>query len=266
MTEVTRCPVTTDGRDGPATMLRRGSAPGSIPGGSTAAMLPQGESMRAIIYRRVSTGAQGKSGLGLEAQEAACRLWAERADCEVASVQTDVLGGSTAPTDRPGLTDALALLVKGDVLLVAKRDRLSRDPYYMMIVERMLSKLGCRLVSAAGEASADDSPTGVLMRRILDAFAEFERLMIGVRTRAAKKAARARGSYCGGRVPAARVLAPDGTLGDTGAIVAARTAVAGGRSLREAARVMARHGFVAPSGKPYAPSVVAAMLRDGEAK
>ena len=216
--------------------------------------------MRAIIYRRVSTGAQGVSGLGLEAQEASCRVWATREGYDVASVQTDVVSGSTAPTERPGLTGALALLVKGDVLLVAKRDRLSRDPYYMMIVERMLSKLGCRLVSAAGEASDDDSPTGVLMRRILDAFAEFERLMIGVRTRAAKKAARARGTYCGGRVPAGRVLGADGQLGDTGAIVAARTAVAGGRSLREAARVMARHGFLSPSGKPYSASSVARMV------
>ena len=229
--------------------------------------------MRAVIYLRVSDVKQKQSGLGLEAQEAACRAWAARQGAETPGIPyQDVAHGDTAPTARKGLTAALASVGKGDVLLVAKRDRLSRDPYYMMIVERALLKQGARLVSAAGEASDDNSPTGVLMRRILDAFAEFERLMIGVRTTAALGAKRARGEYCGGnkagtRPVGERVLDGKGKplprkVEVTGAVVAARVAVSQGRSLREASRVLARHGFVAPSGKPYSASVVARMVRE----
>ncbi len=52
-------------------------------------------------------------------------------------------------------------------------------------------------MSAAGEGTEGDDPTAMLMRRIIDAFAEYERLLIGARTKAALRAKRARGERAG---------------------------------------------------------------------
>lgn len=154
--------------------------------------------MTVVAYLRVSTDEQAESGLGLEAQLAACRAWCERHGGELSSVHRDEgISGATAPTARPGLTDALAALSDGGVLLVAKRDRLARDAFYSVILERTVGTIGARIVSAAGEGTDDDSPTSVLMRRILDAFAEYERLLIGARTKAALRAKGVRGERMG---------------------------------------------------------------------
>ncbi|MGB4910222.1 MAG: recombinase family protein, partial [Tabrizicola sp.] len=81
-----------------------------------------------VIYRRVSTEDQGRSGLGLEAQTRDIDLYlANYADTpfEIAGAFLDVLSGRD--NDRPELTKALDLCRKtGAELLVAKLDRLSR--------------------------------------------------------------------------------------------------------------------------------------------
>ena len=63
---------------------------------------------------------------------------------------------------------AIDALGKGDVLLVAKHNRLARDPLTACWLETEISKRGARIVSAAGEGTDDDGPISVLMRRIID--------------------------------------------------------------------------------------------------
>lgn len=63
--------------------------------------------------------------------------------------------------------------VCADVLLVAKRHRLGRDVLNVVMIERLVERRGAWVISAAGEGSDDDSPTGKLMRQIIDAFAEY---------------------------------------------------------------------------------------------
>ena len=103
------------------------------------------------------------------------------------------LSGSKGIEDRPGLLDAVNALKRGDTLLIAKRDRLGRDVVAVALIERLIAHKGARVVSAAGEGTDSDEPTALLMRRIVDAFGEYERLLIGSRTRAALKAKRAQG-------------------------------------------------------------------------
>jgi DNA invertase Pin-like site-specific DNA recombinase len=69
-----------------------------------------------------------------------------------------------------------------------RKDRLGRDVVAVALVERLISRKGARLVSAAGEGTDSDDPTAILMRRIVDAFSEYERLLIGARTKAALRA------------------------------------------------------------------------------
>jgi DNA invertase Pin-like site-specific DNA recombinase len=151
---------------------------------------------------RVSTDDQAESGLGLAAQEAACRACAARLGLELASVHADEGVCSVDPIDkRPALLEAIASLGKGDVLIVAKRDRLGRDPIVVAMIEAAIRRRGARIVSAAGEGTETDGPTDVLMRRIVDAFAEYERLVIKARTKAALAVKRSRGEKTGGLPP-----------------------------------------------------------------
>lgn len=151
---------------------------------------------------RVSTDEQAESGLGLAAQEAACRLCATRLGLELASVHADEGVCSVDPIDkRPALLEAIASLGKGDVLIVAKRDRLGRDPIVVAMIEAAIRRRGARIVSAAGEGTEGDGPTDILMRRIVDAFGEYERLVIKARTKAALQVKKGRGEKTGGAIP-----------------------------------------------------------------
>src|SRR4051812_33037422 len=166
--------------------------------------------VRAVAYLRVSTDEQSESGAGLNAQLDACRAHAARQGWPLAGPFRDEAVSGARPLDqRPGLLDAVAELGPGDVLLVAKRDRLGRDPIAVAFIEKAVTERGARVVSAAGEGTADDDPTSILMRRIIDAFAEYERLVIKARTRAALRAKRARGERVG-KVPLGAVVHGDG--------------------------------------------------------
>jgi DNA invertase Pin-like site-specific DNA recombinase len=105
------------------------------------------------------------------------------------------------------MLEAIAALSKGDVLLVAKRDRIGRlEPMQMAMIEAAVARKGSRIVSANGEGTQDDSPENILMRRMVDAFAEYERLVIQARTRSALNAKRTRGEKTGGAVPFGKQL------------------------------------------------------------
>jgi len=150
--------------------------------------------MASFAYLRVSTEQQQQSGAGLDAQEDACR----RVAGDLAGVYRDEgVSGKSGLDKRPALLNLIAELDKGDVLVVAKRDRLGRDPLVVAMIEAAVRRKGARIVSAAGEGTDSDSPTDVLMRRIVDAFAEYERLVIGARTKAALQAKRMRGERTG---------------------------------------------------------------------
>src|SRR3954451_8751994 len=164
---------------------------------------------RCIVSARVSTEDQGASGLGIEAQIHACREWARRAGLAVVGPFVDDVSVASGLDRRPGLLDAVARLEPGDVLLVAKRDRLGRDPIVIAMIESAVARKKCRIISAAGEGTESDEPSAVLMRRMVDAFAEYERLIIKARTKAALSAKRRRRERTG-QVPFGRSLAADG--------------------------------------------------------
>jgi DNA invertase Pin-like site-specific DNA recombinase len=166
--------------------------------------------IRVVIYVRVSTDEQVSSGLGLESQLAACRAFAVRNGWTVVIVFEDGMSGGLKLEKRTVLLDAIAALKRGDVLLVAKRDRLGRgDTLSTAMIEAAVKRRGARIASAAGEGTESDDPAGVLMRRLIDAFAEYERLIIGARTRSALAAKRRRKERTG-QVPYGRRLTGDG--------------------------------------------------------
>lgn len=101
------------------------------------------------------------------------------------------------------------------MLLVAKRDRIGRlEPLAMAMIEAAVRRNGARIISAAGEGTEDDDPASILMRRMIDAFAEYERLIIGARTKSALAAKRRRGEKTGGPVPFGFQAGPDKIAAD----------------------------------------------------
>ncbi len=166
--------------------------------------------MKAILYIRVSTEEQSQSGLGLEAQEKACRTLAASLGASETLLFTDAgISGSKGIEDRPALTEALAALRKGDVLIVAKRDRIARDMLVTLTVEKVVTKRGARLLSVAGEGSDSDGVTGLILRTMTDLFAQVERETIRSRTRSALQVKKSKSERVGA-IPYGFQLAEDG--------------------------------------------------------
>lgn len=84
----------------------------------------------ATAYVRVSTGKQARSGLGLEAQQAALARFAQAEGYKLLQTfeETETGKGADALDRRAQLTAALQAARKAKApIIVAKRDRLSRD-------------------------------------------------------------------------------------------------------------------------------------------
>jgi len=147
----------------------------------------------AVGYIRVSTGKQGRSGLGMEAQRDAIERFAAAEGIEVTAWFTEVETGKGADAldRRPELAKALATArrMKAPVI-VAKLDRLSRD---VAFISGLMAQ---RVPFIVTELGADVDP---FMLHIHAAVAEKERAMIAKRTREALQALKAKGKQLGNR-------------------------------------------------------------------
>ena len=129
----------------------------------------------AIVYTRVSTDEQAKTGLSLENQEKACRDFAERGGYKVVEVFREE-GVSAKTTDRKELIRLLSFcrMHKGEVdtLIVWKVDRFARRAEDHLALRAMLIKLGVQLLSVT--EPIDNTNTGRLMETVLAGFAQFD--------------------------------------------------------------------------------------------
>src|SRR6476620_9609861 len=106
-----------------------------------------------VAYHRVSTQRQGRSGLGLEAQEAAIARFTSAEGLTVARafVEVETGRGADALTRRPELRKALAEAKRRKcAVVVAKLDRLSRD---VAFIAGLMSKRVPFIVAALGPKS-----------------------------------------------------------------------------------------------------------------
>jgi DNA invertase Pin-like site-specific DNA recombinase len=152
-----------------------------------------------VAYYRVSTDRQGKSGLGLEAQKAAVADRLNGGRWQIIAEFVEVESGKRA--SRPQLDAAIAACKTHKAkLIVAKLDRLSRNVAFLL-----------KLIDAGVEVLFADLPelNGAMGKFVLITMAnvaELEAGLISERTKAALKAAKARGVKLGRH--GAEVLAP----------------------------------------------------------
>jgi site-specific DNA recombinase len=139
---------------------------------------------RAILYARVSTDEQARSGYSLAQQMEALRTHAEREGLEVLEEVTDA-GYSGASLERPGM-DRVRELVAGGVYVVIAQDldRISREPWHYEYLRSLFEDHATELRSL--DDSGDDSPMGEFMRYIRRGVAKLEKQDIAKRTRRGK--------------------------------------------------------------------------------
>jgi DNA invertase Pin-like site-specific DNA recombinase len=142
--------------------------------------------MRAVAYYRVSTAEQGRSGLGLDAQRTAVEDYLRRVGAILVAEFTEVESG--ARNDRPQLKAALnRATLSNATLVIAKLDRLSRNAAFLLTLR-----------DAGTEMVAVDMPNAnAVTLGIMAVIAEEERRLISERTKAAMRAAKARGVKLG---------------------------------------------------------------------
>ncbi|KYG99258.1 recombinase family protein [Bradyrhizobium sp. DOA1] len=218
-----------------------------------------------ISYLRVSTGRQGKSGLGIEAQRNGVAEYLNGGSWSLVKEFVEVESGKR--TDRPMLAEAIkACRVYGAKLVIAKLDRLSRDAHFLLGLE----KAGVDFV-AADMPNANRLTVGIMAM-----VAEEERRMISRRTKDALAAAKRRGTKLGGdrgvipsekvRAMAAETLQARASARATDlAPIIAELQAAGRTSLRAIADGLNQAGITTPrNGKWSAVQVQRVLNRWGQ--
>ena len=213
---------------------------------------------QAVLYTRVSTDEQARSGYSLAQQLEALREYAAREGYEVLEEVTDP-GQSGASLERPGMDRVRDMVAAGGVsaVLAQDRDRFSREPAYTYLLKREFEEYGCKI--RALNDRGDDSPEGELMDGVFDQFAKFERAKTAERTRRGRLrkakegkvvAAGPRPTY-GFRFNSNR----DGYLVNEAEMVVVRRVFSmigeGGMPLHAVQRTLEREGVPTPNGQPW---------------
>ncbi len=167
--------------------------------------------MKVIGYVRVSTNEQAETGVSLEAQEQKIRGYCELNGWECVEVVRDD-GYSAKDLKRPGLKRILEELPQSgrcfEGIVVAKLDRLTRAVRDLLRLTELADKHKVALISI--EELVDTSTvTGQLFRNIIMSISEWERGIIGERTREALAYKRRNGERVGA-IPYGFALAEDG--------------------------------------------------------
>jgi site-specific DNA recombinase len=150
----------------------------------------------AIGYVRVSTQGQAEEGVSLAAQKARIAAWCAANDYELVAVYEDAGISGASMAGREGLRAALAATGKGMALVAYSMSRLARSTRDMLDVADRLERQGADLVSLT-ERIDTTSAAGRMVYRMLAVLSEFERDLVGERTKAALAHKRAKGQKYG---------------------------------------------------------------------
>lgn len=216
---------------------------------------------RFVTYYRVSTQRQGRSGLGLEAQQTAVTAFLSGRDAQVIGEYQEIESGRKS--DRQQLAAAMLMCrMTGSVLLIAKLDRLARDAHFLLGLE----KSGIEFMAA-------DMPfANRLTIGIMALVAEEEAKAISARTKAALAARKARGLPLGnvaslrpadhaGSDRARAAWSKKAATHATMVLPAVQEMRAAGMSLRATARELTQRGFTTVTGGTWTATQVSAVLR-----
>ncbi len=155
----------------------------------------------AVLYARVSTEEQARSGYSLAQQMEALRGYASCEGYEILEEVSDP-GQSGASLERPGMDRVRDLVAAGgvSVVLAQDRDRFAREPAYHYLLKKEFEEHGTKI--RALNDRGDDTPEGELTDGILDQLAKFERAKTTERSRRGKLRKVREGKIVAGPAPA----------------------------------------------------------------
>lgn len=224
---------------------------------------------RIIVYYRVSTDRQEKSGLGIDGQKAAVRQYVARTGAELIRSYTETESGKNS--ERPQFARAVAHARRSRAtLVVAKLDRLARNLAFLDTLQR--SKLNF--------VALDCEHANKAMLQMMMIMAEWEVDQISARTKAALQARRERGGKLGAENPncrnlTARAMKRGRKLGAEANKRLADEAYADilpemrewaqSETLQAIANRLNKDGHTTRTGKDWTPGTVANVLRRAEA-
>lgn len=207
-----------------------------------------------VIYLRVSTEEQGRSGLGLDAQLESCTRLCELKGLAVVGVWSEVISGKVDPRERPIFMEALTAAQKaGASLLVAKQDRFSREVFHVS------GYVNNYFFASTPPLIAADSPSASPMEIYLKAMvSEQERQAISQRTKDALAQLKKQGVQLGkaGR-EAHATQAQDKTAS---AIERALELRKSGLSLEATAQALTAEGFTTSRGTAWSKQSLSKRL------
>jgi site-specific DNA recombinase len=224
--------------------------------------------MKAAAYLRVSTeGQSGEDKFGLPAQKEAILNYARAREIEIVDFfEDDGISGGTL--ERPGLQHLLKVsgLKKFDMVLVAKMDRIARDLFYALFIEKELLINGVEIVSVSEPVSGRD-PMNTAFRQMMGVFAELEKSMIAMRMTGGRNQKARGGGYAGGAAAIGyraqrgkKVLELDGQKAPTVKRVFELRQKYPAWALRQLAEKLNQEGHTTAQGKPFGPMQVKRIL------
>ena len=155
-----------------------------------------------IIYTRVSTDEQAQHGVSLEAQQEQCRAMLTAMRLPLRETVTDDGYSGETIAKRPGMRRIVEMMEARSIggVVVARLDRLTRSVTDMDFLIRKINETDTGLLSV-GETIDTRTPNGRLFVYLSGLFAQWEREKIADRVRVGMAHIRAKGFFCGGRVP-----------------------------------------------------------------
>lgn len=169
------------------------------------------ERVRAVGYSRVSTEEQAKEGVSLEAQKEKIQAYCTAKGWELVSIIQEP-GRSAKDLKRPGLQEILNACAKKekpfDVVIVTKLDRITRSVGDLAHLNKIFrdSRLGFTSIQESVDTT---SATGELFHNIVASISQWERRIIGERTKEALQHKKSNGQRVG-TIPFGYKLSSDG--------------------------------------------------------
>jgi len=206
--------------------------------------------MTTYAYMRVSTLEQ-VDGTSLSNQKRECKGLAMTGGLYIETyIEDKGVSGATSFFDR--MTAHNVTLKAGDVVIVAKLDRFSRDAADALNTIKVLKGQGVRLIiNGHGDVTDDTNIMARLILEVMAVFAGHERRVIKSRQKDGQAAKKARGGHIGGSAPFGYRVEGKGHKAELVAdeqqqagLVAARDLFAGGMSLRKISEQLKDGGVV----------------------
>jgi site-specific DNA recombinase len=137
--------------------------------------------IKTVVYTRFSPRRNSETCESCEFQAASCEQYAHDHNLDIVATyhDPDVSGGDEY---RENLWAAIKKLPKDGVLLVYKRDRLARNVYLSECINRAVRKAGARIIAVEGDIEGDSIEIA-MVRQVMAAISEYEKKVIGQRTK-----------------------------------------------------------------------------------